>query len=141
MEERLHDQADPEFRSQGKTKQDEDAVPMQHSREMLPDPDETLRYLAREAGFALDTCMAVLKREWARTSTAVKQTRDAGLRHSRKQAREDQDERGTRPEAWVHIKKVTKRKTHSLENMPLTGELILGKREYLQLVFEQRQKI
>ena len=108
---------------------------------MLPDPDETLRYLVREAGLDPGSSLADLKRDWARTATAVKRSQDASLQHSWKRAREDQDERGTRPEAWVHIKKATRRKTHSLENMPLNGELILGKREYLQLVFEQRQRI
>ena len=38
VEERLHDQADLEAQPPGETKQDADAVPMQHSREMLPDP-------------------------------------------------------------------------------------------------------
>ena len=92
-------------------------------------------------GLPAGTPLWAVKREWTKNATAVKRSRDAGRKHSRKRSREDQDERGTRPEAWVHIKKVTRRKTHSLENMPLNGELILNKREYLQLVFEQRQRI
>ena len=54
-----------------------------------------------------------------------RRSRDSGLQPGRKRAQEDQDERGYRPEAWVYIKKATKRKNHSLENMYGGGWLAL----------------
>ena len=72
---------------------------MQHSREMLPDPEEALRFLAQEVGLPEGTPLWAVKREWTKNATAVKRSRDAGRKHSRKRSREDQDERGTRPEA------------------------------------------
>ena len=135
MEECLHDPGDLEARLPGETKKDVDAAPMMHSRDMLPDPVETLKFLIEAAGLDPASSLAELKRECARSATATERSQDAGLRHNKKRAREDHDERGCRPEAWVRIKKVTRRKPHSLENMPHNGKLILGNREYLSLVF------
>ena len=121
VEERLHDQADLAARPPGETKRDADAAPMQHSREMLPDPDETLRYLFREARLDPDSSLADLKRDWARTATAVRRSRDAGVQHSRKRAREDQDERGTRPEAWLTSRRSPGGRPTTWNTCPSTG--------------------
>ena len=64
---------------------------MQHSRDMLPDPEEALRFLAEEVGLPVGTSLREVKREWAKNATAVKRSRDAGQKRGRKRSREDQD--------------------------------------------------
>ena len=83
VEVRRHDRADPESRPRGETKEDGDAAPMRHSREMLPDPEDALRFLAEEAGLPEGTPLLAVKREWTKNATAVKRSR-AGRKHTRK---------------------------------------------------------
>ena len=74
VEVRRNDKPDLESLPRGEAREDGDAAPMRHSRDMLPDPEEALRFLAEEVGLPAGTPLWTVKREWTKNATAVKRS-------------------------------------------------------------------
>ena len=98
---------------------------MQRSSKRLPDVVDAQRALVVESGWK-DPTERELKEAWNEVAGQANKSHQQMTLAIRK----DNEEMGRHPDAWVHIAKVTRRKTQSLENVPLDVDekAILNKR-------------